>query len=319
MVLLTQSIWFATLPGPLSIGITVDLALTVPLVYIALIWKTKIPKITAVPFLTGGLIIATYILPEGRQSFLDQFKIWVIPVIELGVFSFVIYNVRAIYKSYQSHKDQTFDFYSAIRASVKEILPTPVQTFFAMEISTFYYGFFNWKSRKLNKGEFSYHKESGTIAILAVIILLVVVETGVFHLVIQRWSPVVAWVLTILSIYSGVQIFGMLRSLNKRPIIIENGLLKLRFGIMAESTILLDNIEDIELTSREVEINEQTRKLSPLGEIDSHNILIHLKNEGELFGLYGIKKTYKTIALHVDAKNEFEQELQNALIHRGDS
>ncbi|MEL7006355.1 MAG: hypothetical protein AAFN93_27055, partial [Bacteroidota bacterium] len=195
MVLITQSVWFASNPGPLSIGITTDLAFIVPLTYFLLIRKTNIPKITVVPFITAGLIIATYSIPENHQSFLQIVKEWMVPVIELGVLSFIGYNVYAIRKSFVANKDTSFDFFSAIQEATKDFLPPGVHHFFAMEIATFYYGFFNWRTRKISKGEFTYNKESGTIAILAVIIMLVVVETAVFHLLIQRWSSVAAWIL----------------------------------------------------------------------------------------------------------------------------
>lgn len=313
LVLFSQSVWFDSNPGLLATGITVDFVLIVPLVYLLLIWKTDIPKITALPFLTGGLIIASYALPDNQQTLLTQVKTWVIPVIEIGVLSFVGYNVRKIYKSYQNEKKETFDFYSAMKEAVKPILPKAAQSFFAMEISTFYYGFFDWKKRKLKSHEYSYHKESGTIAILAVIILLVVVETAVFHILIQRWSAVIAWILSILSVYSGIQIFGMLRSMSKRPISIEENNLKLHFGIMAESIVPISNIDRVELSAKEVELNDTTKKLSPLGEIDSHNVLIHMKDTQKLYGLYGFQKDYTTIALHVDDKKGFNEVLTRAI------
>ena len=99
----------------------------------------------------------------------------------------------------------------------------------------------------------------------------------------------------------------------KRPIIIENNKLFLRYGIMNETTIDIRNIESIEVTSKDVELNKETRKLSILGELESHNIIIKLKEENTLIGLYGIKRKFKNIIFHIDDKNEFKNRINNAI------
>jgi hypothetical protein len=103
------------------------------------------------------------------------------------------------------------------------------------------------KKRELKENEFSYHKDSGTITLLIAIIFIVAIETLVLHILLTKWSSLVAWILTFLSIYSGIQIFGFLKSMFKRPISIENNKLFLRYGIMNETTIDLKNIDNIEI------------------------------------------------------------------------
>ena len=181
---------------------------------------------------------------------------------------------------------------------------------FATEITVLYYGFFNWKKRKLSNNEFSYHKSSGTIALLIVFMFLIMVETSVVHLLLQKWSTLAAWVLSILSIYTCLQVFGIMRSMSKRPISIDNGELKLRYGLFSESTISISNIENIELSTKSIEFDYRTKKLSPLRGFESHNVVIRLKEEEVLFGLYGLKSTYTTIALHVDEKEQFAKEIK---------
>ena len=101
--------------------------------------------------------------------------------------------------------------------------------------------------------------------------------------------------------------------MSKRPIAIEEGELKLRYGLLSESTIKLENVASIELSTKPIEFDNETRKLSPLGEFESHNVVVQLKNENTLIGLYGFKKRYKTIALHIDKKEQFKTRLENAL------
>ena len=313
MVFITKSNIFSANPSSLSIGITFDLLLTVPLVYFLLIRKTNIPKTTVVPFLIVGIIICSLILPTENQYYLNLFKTWVLPIVELSILSFVIFNVLKGIKRYKLNKTESSDFFTTLKNTCYEILPKGMVIPVVTEIAVFYYGFVHWKKRKLKDNEFTYHKESGTISLLIAIIFIVAVETVVLHILLQKWNVTVAWILTFLSIYSGIQLLGFLKSMSKRPILIKDDKLYLKYGIMNETTIDLKSIDSIEISSKDIELNKETRKLSILGELEGHNIIIRLKQENKLNGLYGIKRTYKNLALHVDNKIEFKNRINNAL------
>lgn len=307
IVLVAKSSLFTNNPNILAIGITFDLLLTVPFLYFLLIRKTNIPKTTVVPFLIFGIIICSIILPLENQYYLNLFKTWLLPVVEVSILLFVVYNVRKGIKRYHLNKTNSFDFFTALKNTCYEILPKAAVIPFATEIAVFYYGFIYWRKRTLKEHEFSYHKDSGTISLLIAIILIVAIETVTLHVLLAKWSNTAAWILTVLSVYSGFQLLGFLKSMLKRPISVENDRLYLRYGIMKETTIDLKDIASVEISSKDIELNKITRKLSFLGPLESHNIIIHLKNENELIGLYGIKKRYKILALYVDDKVEFKK------------
>ena len=313
MIALAKSSVFSTNPNTLSIGITFDLLLTVPIIYFLLIRKTSIPKTTVVPFLIIGMVVCSTILPIENQYYLDIFKTWIFPLVELSIVSYVIYKVSKVIKRYKLNKKEKVDFFTTLKNTCYEILPKGTVIPVVTEIAVFYYGFIYWKRRRLNKNEFSYHKDSGTVTLLIAIIFIVAIETVVLHILLAKWSIIAAWILTFLSIYSGVQIFGFLKSMYKRPISIENNKLLLRYGIMNETTIDLADIDSIEISSKDIELNNETRKLSFLGELESHNVVIRLKKENILIGLYGIKRKYKNLVLYVDKKNEFKNQINNAL------
>ncbi len=314
MVLLTNSSLFTTHSNTLSIAITIDLLLTTPLIYFLLIRKTSIPKTTIVPFIILGVIVCSFILPSENQYYLSLFKTWVLPVIELFVLSFLIYNVVKARRLYKLNKtNTTADFFTILKTTCYEVLPKAAVIPFVTEIAVIYYGFINWKKRKLKSNEFSYHKDSGTIGLLIALLFLIAIETVAFHLLLSRWNTTAAWVLTGISIYSGIQILGFLKSMYKRPIAIEDDMLYLRYGIMNETTIHIQDIESIELHTKDIELNKTTRKLSFLGDLEGHNLVIKLKQEQILNGLYGIKRTYKVLALHVDKKHDFKDRIDSLL------
>ncbi|MBS9461709.1 hypothetical protein KIM67_04760 [Flagellimonas sp. 389] len=313
LVLLVKSIWFQQNPNVLALGVTIDLLLTTPIVYFLLVRKTRIPTTTIVPFLIFVTVVCSVILPKENQLYLGLFKTWLLPVIELSILSFVLYKLYGAVKRYNTEKQYSLDFFSTLKKVCTEILPKAMVTPVVMEISVFYYGFLYWKKKDFKENEFSYHKNSGTITLLVAILFIVAIETFVLHILIAKWSIIVAWIFTFLSIYSGIQIFGFLKSMLKRPISIEGHKLYLRYGIMSESSIDLSDIDAVELSSKEIELDNETRKLSFLGELESHNIVIRLKKENVLTGIYGIKKSYKNLVLFIDDPMTFKNSIETAL------
>ena len=307
LALLARTMSYGSGHEALALGITFDLLFSVPLVYYLLIIDTNIPKTTVIPFLILGVVIGTFVLPVEHQHYLNLAKHWVLPVVELSVLGYVLYHVRETVLSFKKRKEREPDFFTALKDTCYRILPKRVVMPVVTEIAVFYYGFVCWKKREVRENEFTYHQQSGTIALLLVLLLLVVAETFVFHLLLSLWSNTAAWILTGLSVYSGVQLFGFLRSLSKRPHSIEGNQLKLRYGILSEAFIDLANIQNIELSSSETKTDEETRKLTPLGPLESHNVVIRLKEKSILHGLYGTKKPFRTLLLFVDEPERFKK------------
>ncbi|MDT0559313.1 hypothetical protein RM697_11670 [Ichthyenterobacterium sp. W332] len=296
---------FNSNPNILSIGITLDLLLTLPFVYFLTIRKTKIPKTSLVPVLIFGIVIANFIIPKEHQNLLSAFKTWALPVIELAVFSFVIYKVSEAIKRYKQEKNTTNDFYTVLKNTCHTIFPKIPAKLVATEIAVFYYGLILWKKKTLKVNEYSYHKDSGTIGLLIAFIFLIAIETVAIHLLLAQWSTLTAWLLTGLSIYTAFQILGFLKSMSQRPIIINDNNLYLCYGIMAETTININTIESIELSSKSYDEDVNFKKLSILGGLESHNVIIKLKNTETLNGLYGGTRCYTRIGLYVDDKAAF--------------
>lgn len=313
MVLITRSKVFEAHPDALSVGVTIDLLFTIPFVYFLLIKKKNIPKTTVVSFFVLGVLISSFIIPQEQQFTLNWAKTWIFPIVELSVASYVFYKVRKTILRYKANAQLKPDFFTALKETCIEILPRKAATLVAMELAVFYYGFIAWKKRTIEKNEFTYHKNSGTIALLLALILIIGVETYTIHILLLKWNVIAAWIASGLSIYSGIQIFGFLKSIAKRPIVIDDNILHLRYGILSETSIEINSIETIEITSKDIEFDTKTRKLSPLGELEGHNMVITLKNEQTLIGLYGIEKTYKRIAFFIDTKEEFKTTLEDKI------
>ncbi|MEO0337885.1 MAG: hypothetical protein AAF242_01600 [Bacteroidota bacterium] len=310
LVFLMQSPLIRT-SANLDLAVSVDLLLTIPLLYFLLIRKTDIPKITLVPITIVGLLLGYNFLPLEHQMYLDLFKEWVLPLIELTVLSVIITKVIVGIKKYRSVSGERADFYSTLIETCEEVLPKKMVHLFATEIAVFYYSFFTWKKRPVQENEFTYHLKSGTPVLLLAFIFIILIETFVLHLIIERWSVTAAWILTILSIYTGLQMLGFSKSLSRRPYQIKEGFLHLRYGILSEAIIPLQEIERIEITKKALPEDKMARRLSPLGDLESHNLVLHFKTPQVMVGLYGFKKTFNTLALFVDDPQPFKHKVEH--------
>src|SRR5690606_29172020 len=134
---------------------------------------------TVVPFLILGLVVGTYTLPIENQDFLNLFKVWGLPFVELFVLTYITLKIRASIKKYKEKAQSNPDFFTTLKETCAELLPEKIVPFFATEIAVIYYGFVNWKKCKFKENEFSYHKNNGTPVLLITVIFLVIIETFV--------------------------------------------------------------------------------------------------------------------------------------------
>ncbi|MDH5400091.1 MAG: hypothetical protein OEX02_18210 [Cyclobacteriaceae bacterium] len=291
-------------------AITIDLLLSVPLVYYFLIRKSNIPKTTVIPVMIAGLLLGSYFLPKESQTYLSLFKTWALPTLEMAVFIYIVIQVRGAIKKYKAVNVQSTDFYTVLKQTCRAVFPKQAAMLFATELAIIYYGLFSWRSRPVRENEYTYHKESGSLTLYITIVFLIAVETFVVHLLVMRWSTTAAWVFTGLSIYTIIQVLAILKSLAVRPLVVDNDTLVLRYGFLNETEIPIEEIEQIEISSRELKKHLSTRTLSPLGDLESHNLIITMKQEKELVGMYGIKKKFKVLSLYVDKPEDFKRDIK---------
>ncbi len=188
----------------------------------------------------------------------------------------------------------------------------------ATEISVIYYGFLAWKKRKLKENEFSYHKNSTSVSILLGFILVILIETIAVHTLAEKWSVIVVWILTVLSAYTCLQLFSLMRSLSKIPTKIDtvNKVLTLRYGFFCEAIIPFEKIKGIELTERGLRTDKSIVAFSVLGSLDAHNVVLNLKEKAVFKSFYGIQKTYTSLAFYIDDKHQFKNVLEEGCINQ---
>ena len=314
LVVLTKSEVFIINSGKLSSAVIIDLVLIIPLIHLFLIRNKPQPKITIVPFFILGIVVASNIIPTEHKALLDYVIYYLLPVVELTVFCIIVYKLNQLIKLFKSHR-KSYDFFSALKLSAQEIIPVKMATSAATEISVIYYGFIKWKKQPLKYNEFSMSKGNGIIAVLGVIIFLIAIETFALHLILEKNYPILALVLGVISIYSAFQIWGMLKSLIHRKTELLDNKLHLKYGVISETIIQYDNISHIELNNKSLGEDSEIKKLSPFNELDSHCVIIHLKDNIVINSIYGFKKEAKSIAFYIGNKEYFVNQLKSKLIN----
>ncbi|NER14404.1 hypothetical protein GWK08_13200 [Leptobacterium flavescens] len=305
-VFLSLSSLIKTYPE-LAIGITYDLTLFAPVLYLLLIRKKKIPKITAVPFFTFGILLSTVLLPEEQHYHLNLIKTYVFPLVLIAVLGFIAYNFYRIARIFMSHPERKKDSYIAIRESIEKVLEKPkLARIMATDYAMLYYAFFLWGKRSKSENSFTHYKENGSIAMLIGILAVIGIETYVVHVLLMKWSPVVAFILLVLSIYGGLQFLGHVKAILKRHSEIKKSKIHLKNGLFGDTIIDIDAIEKIEATSRDIEDeNRKISKLATLGKLEPHNTVIYLSRPHKMEKIYGLSSEYDILLLQVDKREQF--------------
>lgn len=113
---ITLTAKFKTNNALLSNAILIDLLVIAPLVYFLAIRKSKISKLTVLRIFIAGILVAGFILNAHDNSILSTIKMWVSPVVELIVISFILQKFYIANKKAKQTNNNQPDFLMHCRA-----------------------------------------------------------------------------------------------------------------------------------------------------------------------------------------------------------
>lgn len=301
-------------PG-VSLGVTIDLLLFLPLAWLLITRRTGIPKFTIIPVSLLTLLTATIIIPEGYQQHLNFIKTYLLPVLELAFIGFIFLKSFKTLSHISKQLSPEKDALEEIRRSCLTLIDSErLASVVATEIAMFYYVLGSWKAMIPGKTQFSTYRESGILSIFAGVLLILAVETIWLHAYLQKIDLTLAWIITGLSIYSGLQVFAHIKALRSRGHILNPDQLTLRYGLFSEVHIAYNNIDELVFTS-ENPTSRSEKKLALLGEMEPHNLMIKLKQPVTIYKIYGLRSQAASIYFQCDQKEGFRTEIE---YHMGD-
>jgi hypothetical protein len=304
--LLVRSATFAANPDLLSLAITADLLLTVPLAYLLMAWRFGFSLRPLVPLFVAMLLLGTLILPAESRRTLDAIRSVALPALELLVLGYLAYAIHDARKRFRSAT--SFDAVLRMRTAALRIAGNrALAAILASELSIFYYAFRPFRAEREAPADgrsFSSHRESAAIAILATLTLVVVVETVAVHLLVSMWQPVVAWVLTALGVYSLFFVVAHARALALRPHVVSGAQLFVRNGLLHSADVPLAEIEEVRTPLPK---DRGPGRILNAAAPAAPNVAVTLRRDREAVGMYGTRKRFRCVLLHVDEPASFEE------------
>ena len=281
-----------TVPKPaVSMGAAFDVAVTVPVLYFLLVVRAGLqPLVTMLPLCLLALLRASYLAPglAGARPILSAGA-------EVSVLGLIVARVRRGLGKAEGH-----DALERLEAAAREVVPSRrLAGILATEMAVFYYAFGAWRKRSELPGgarAFSIHRQSGAAALFAMLAAVGAMEAVLVHLVVMRWSPAAAWVLTALSAYGTVWLVAMARSFALRPVVVTEGVIVVRGGLLWTAEIPMAAIAAIQRQGA------FDLKMPPASE---PNVVLKLRQPVTARGMYGATRRVTGIALAVDDPDAF--------------
>ena len=319
----TRSARFFELPGDVgALAVIFDLAICLPLVYWwVVVRRSKVHVATVVPVIALGLATAMLLLPDGHRDVARWARYALLPA-ELAVVWWGVRRVRtamAASRATSGGDDASADPFVRLRQLFREVVPVRgVADVVAFECALLYYALFTVRSLPhIPPGAraFTTHRKSGVVALLLMGAVIAVVEAAVVHILVQRWSPALAWALTILSIYGVVWIIGFLQALRLRPILLTPRALVVRAGMLSVVEVPLDAIARIVPATFPYPDRGTPEYLQSMVSGDPQ-FLIELDRSLRAEGVYGRSRTVRLVGLAVDEPAEFRSALESRMAAR---
>jgi hypothetical protein len=158
---------------------------------------------------------------------------------------------------------------------------------------------------------FTYHKNNGWATILGVLLFLGAVEIVAIHLLVQGWSPVAAWTLTALSLYTFGWLIADYRAMRSRPIRLAENRLTIESGLRWRVQVSLANMERMErFRPANLPSGKDYLSLAVMGEPDA---LLFLREPATVIGPMGLKKSTRVLGISVDDPGGFESSVKERL------
>jgi hypothetical protein len=296
-IAIVRSEAFARNADVIAWGVTMDLMLTIPLLYYLVIVRMRVARpITLVPVFVACAAVATLVLPRAYQQTQHALRLVVAPV-EVVLIILIIRKLVAM-RRHETHGDPAERF----RAAADQILGNgPVSAFVATEVAIIWYAFFGWNRKpEISEGShaFTVHERSGWGSVVACFIVLIFAESIGLHLLLRIWIHGAAWIVTSLDAYGVVWLLGDYNALRLRPSAITNAMLRIRYGLRWSVDVPRDQI--VAIRAAKGEADWKRRGVLKVAMIDDPRYIIELREPVVAVGLVGMKKRIDAIAISPD-------------------
>lgn len=340
--------WPVALPAGWSAresSILFDLILVLPLMAATLVWVWSRPRFV----LTGPKLpqwltwLRPWIRPRRLLYLLIPYAIAQLSALELGlghilaavaglaiigeIFALGVMAAKLvqIVRATRVERRAGYSFTAAIAVATEKafgVVPLgPAMRLAVFEVTQIYHLTAGWFVPRKPAGAhtFTYHRRRDETLMIA-FSMIIVIEAVPLHAVVHHYSPLAAWILTGLHVYSLLWTLGDLAAARQRPHTLSGSALRLSQGLWREAVVELGNIRAV-IDARQAEA-EQSAATDAGGDDDDsgtaatfgsrHDVTLELREPIAVYGLVGSRQGVTTVRLALDEPDEFLEELSVA-------
>lgn len=163
-----------------------------------------------------------------------------------------------------------------------------------------------------NDAAFSYHRRSGLRLIYAFAIVFGCFEMVGVHLLLASFSPVAAWALTDFEVYGIVWVIGLLRSVDRLPIVLEERGIHVRYGVIATVFVPYEAVQDMQTTQLH-SVDTKRKNYLNCAFVNAPDCILKLRATRRAQLPYTLSRNVDEIGLMVDEPKEFLVQLERRL------
>jgi hypothetical protein len=294
-----------------TISLTFDLVVVIPVAfYVIVVRRRGWPIVTLAPVFILSLLAASRVLPADHQQTLRALEALAVPI-ELGLLTWIGWRAARAVRYARGDGDR--DPFERIRRAALELMHNDrAAAILATEVAVFYYGIGSWGARPhapAGTVAFTHYRRSGHAGMVFAVILAMTVEGLAAHVLLQTWSALLAWILTIGTAYGALWLIADYRMTVLRPILVSDNSVIVRAGLRCTIRVPLKQIAEVGRVKPD--FGKQSVNLTFLG-TPTH--WLTLTEAMEIEGPYGLRRGVRAIGLELDAADDFERTFNNVLL-----
>ncbi len=290
-------------------ALAIDLVVVAPLLaYVLLVRAHRAKPIVLAPLLLVGFVLASTVIvprPAGTLAVLEV----VVLGVEIGVVVALLVMARRALAGSVAPGGDLFD---RVRAGAESLVGRGrASGVFATEASIIAatLGFGRARSED-TEHVWTMHRSAGYLPLLVTMLAMLPIETLVVHLVVSLVSHTAAWVLTALSLYTGVWLVGDYRAWRNRRTELSGGELRLRVGVRAEARVPLSQIESVECGRYPLDRESSFVRAIVWGDA---NIRLRTQSPVRLTRMYGMSAETRELEFRVDEPERLRDEIMKRI------
>lgn len=308
----TPSMLLGNSAVPPAWPVLVDTLLIIPLIYLFVFRRNGRRIWIGVAMMVGtGAFFANLILPEHSVPWLSQLRIVrnglgvLFALMELALLLTV---ARVIYRLYRSGNDAEAAIESGFRDRFGD---SPIARLMTFEARMWFYALFAPKDYVAGSNaeeRFSYHLKDGHASNQQGFIMLILIELPILHVLLMLfWSPVIAWIVSLMTVWGLCFLIGEYRACTRRQTSIDLDSVRVRFGLLPELQIPLAQIDRVDRSV--VAVSRWAADTVRFCDSGNPNIVIHLKQPIVTTNLFGSGRMVDRVFLGLDKPQLFIERL----------